>query len=529
MLASPGLSRFRDVSIRRKVSVMMLLSIGAGLALAATALIWYAFDAARDSEQETVATLARVTAANTSAALAFQDVSTATEILSSLSRARSVEQACLYAVDGAQGTNLFASFNSEAAYHCPPQPGGESVTGLMQASADVELAGERIGVLLVAQNLERLTETLSGQIRITLTVLGASLLISFLVSNLLQRYITLPILRLKEVAQRITETHDYGLRAEVYGRDEVGELVMDFNSMIQRIDQSAREVQQARDALATEVADKSRANEELERAMNSLQAATDQLVQSEKMASLGGLVAGVAHEINTPVGVSVTAASTLLDDTSTFLRAYEAGKMKRSDLDRYTETARESSEIILKNLHRAANLIQSFKQVAVDQSSEERRQFEVRGYLDEVLLSLRPKFKQSGHRVEVDCETGLMIDSYPGALAQIVTNLVGNSMAHAFPERNDGRMQLSMRIEEEKTAVLEYRDDGIGIAEAELGKIFDPFYTTKRGSGGSGLGLHIVFNLATRILGGQVKADSHPGNGIHFEIRFPANLRREAA
>ena len=528
-MASWGTSRFRDVSIRRKISMMMLISSGAGLMLAASLLIWYAFDASRDSEQENAATLARVTAANTSAALAFQDVATATEILASLSRAQSVEQACLYAIEGGSASTLFASFQTDSGRLCPPVPDAESDSGLMRAVADVDLGGERIGVLLIDQNLERLREIAAGQIRLTVSVLAASLLISFLVSFLMQRYVTSPILRLKEVAQRITETHDYGLRAEVQGRDEVGELVADFNSMIQRIDQSAREVQQARDALAQEVADKSRANEELERAMNNLQAATDQLVQSEKMASLGGLVAGVAHEINTPVGISVTAASTLLDDTTTFLRAYTTGQMKRSDLEQYTETARESSEIILKNLHRAANLIQSFKQVAVDQSSEERREFEIRSYLDEVLMSLRPKFKQSRHEVVVDCPAGLSIDSYPGALAQIVTNLVGNSLAHAFPDRDDGRMTLSVRIDDGDTAVLDYRDDGIGIDEAALGKIFDPFYTTKRGAGGSGLGLHIVFNLTTRILGGKVRADSKPGDGIHFELRFPAHIKRAAA
>ena len=519
---------FRDLSIRRKLLLMLVLSSATGLVLAAVALIGYAFDAAREAEQQDVQTLAKVTAANTSAALTFQDVATATEILASLREAGSVELACLYAVDEGEVQQLFAEFRA-AATGCPASPAGIGGEGMLLGQAEVRLGGEIIGRLYVVQNLTQLSQTLSGQVRITLSVLGASFLLSFVVAWLMQRYISYPILRLKEVAQRISETHDYSLRAEASGRDEVGELVRDFNAMIARIERSTHEVQRARDALAQEVAEKTRANAKLERALSDLQAATEQLVESEKMASLGALVAGVAHEVNTPVGVALTAASTLLGDTENFLKLYAEGRMKRSDLETYAQVARESSDIILKNLHRAANLIQSFKQVAVDQSSEERRRFAVGAYIEEVLTSLRPKIKRTGHQITVDCPPDLVIDSYPGALAQIITNLVGNSLTHAFPDRDDGHIELRVRFEPPGTVVFDYRDDGVGIPRDLLPKIFDPFFTTKRGGGGSGLGLHIVYNLATRILGGRVRADSTPGEGMHLQISFPTQARREAA
>ncbi len=194
--------------------------------------------------------------------------------------------------------------------------------------------------------------------------------------------------------------------------------------------------------------------------------------------------------------------------------------MKRSDLETYLDTASQSSTMLLSNLNRAADLIQSFKQVAVDQSTEERRCFTVKSYLDEILLSLRPQLKLTSHEISVHVDDSLELDTYPGAFAQIVTNLVMNSVTHAFAPGEHGEITLVL------TAVVDhlnftYSDNGCGIPDEYREKIFEPFFTTKRGQGGSGLGLHIIYNLVTQKLGGTMYCESAEGAGTRFVMTFP--------
>ncbi len=254
---------------------------------------------------------------------------------------------------------------------------------------------------------------------------------------------------------------------------------------------------------------------ELSRTLDHLKMAQGQLVEAEKMVALGTLVAGVAHEINTPVGVSVTAASVLHERSEGLLQAYQAGGMTRGDLERYIDHARQSSTLLLTNLKRAADLIASFKQVAVDQSSEERRVFHVRSYMEHVMLSLRPELKRTRHHVSITGDPELRISSFPGALSQILTNLVMNSLIHAYGPDDIGELRIAFHTDDDGI-VFEYSDDGRGIESAALIRIFDPFFTTRRNLGGSGLGLHIVYNLVTQRLGGTIRCDSAPGQGARF-------------
>ncbi|MBT5812026.1 MAG: PAS domain-containing sensor histidine kinase [Rhodospirillaceae bacterium] len=264
------------------------------------------------------------------------------------------------------------------------------------------------------------------------------------------------------------------------------------------------------------------ANDNLQHALDNLRETQGQLVESEKMASLGGLVAGVAHEINTPLGICVTASSHLNDVSGKLAEKFKQGGMRRSDMESFLKVNDESNAIILTNLQRAANLVRSFKQVAVDQSSEERRRFGLAAYLDEVLISLRPYLKKGNHEVIVECDDSIEVDGYPGALSQIITNLVMNSLTHAYAEGVVGTLRMQAKKMEGDEIRLCYNDDGIGIPEDHIAKVFDPFFTTKRGSGGSGLGLNILYNLVTQKLGGRVKCESEPGEGATFIIKFPA-------
>jgi predicted ATPase/signal transduction histidine kinase len=262
---------------------------------------------------------------------------------------------------------------------------------------------------------------------------------------------------------------------------------------------------------------------ELSQTLEDLKSAQNQLVESEKMAALGGLVAGVAHEINTPIGIGITAASLLAEKVTQFCETYANGSIKRSELEKFMDIALQSSNMILANLTRAAELIHSFKEVAVDQSSELKRTFKVRDYLDEILISLTAKLRTTKHKVEINCDRNIVLDSYPGVLSQIVTNLVMNSLIHAYDRDDAGVMAFDFQLEGDRL-IFEYADNGKGITPENLSKIFEPFFTTKRGQGGTGLGLHIIYNLVTQKLQGTIQCQSQLGKGTKFTIAFPAQI-----
>ncbi|MBF0449821.1 MAG: hypothetical protein HQK75_03890 [Candidatus Magnetomorum sp.] len=261
---------------------------------------------------------------------------------------------------------------------------------------------------------------------------------------------------------------------------------------------------------------------ELKASLALIQETQNQLVEAEKMASLGELVAGVAHEINTPIGIAVTESSFMEYKTTELFKKYHAGNMKRSDLEKYLKNATEASLGILKNLNRAANLIQNFKQVAVDQSSEQKRRINVNNYMHEILISLRPKYKRTDHKISVNCSEDIEIVTYPGAFYQVMSNLIMNSLIHGFENIDKGEMVFTITSQESKICII-YTDNGSGIAPDILSKIFDPFFTTKRGKGGTGLGLHIVYNLVVQNLGGTISCSSTPGHGCQFVLYIPVN------
>ncbi|MFL6673867.1 MAG: ATP-binding protein, partial [Massilia sp.] len=267
-------------------------------------------------------------------------------------------------------------------------------------------------------------------------------------------------------------------------------------------------------------------NTALNAALTALQEAQSELVRQEKLASLGRLVAGVAHEINTPLGICVTATSHLVQELKLTREELDAGEMTEDSLNSFLEIVDQSLRIMTTNTQRAAALVRSFKQVAVDQSSGDIRSFNLGAYLNEVLLSLQPKLKGRPVKVEVDCGKDMTLDSYPGAVSQILTNMVMNSLVHGFEDGQAGRIDIRAALDE-GMVTLEYSDDGMGMDEDTLGKLFDPFFTTKRGNGGSGLGAHILYNLVTGALGGTVRVESAPGKGLQYYLKFPRSLRPE--
>ena len=266
------------------------------------------------------------------------------------------------------------------------------------------------------------------------------------------------------------------------------------------------------------------ANVELRTTLERLTQAQRQLFESEKLASLGGMVAGIAHEINTPLGIGVTAASHLREEAQRLLERMRAGaEPDAAEFEAFRVMACESSDMILRNLQRADRLVRSFKRIAVDQSSEDRRVVDLGASLDEIVTTLGPSLKKLPHRVEIECPPGIVIETAPGALYQVVTNLVMNSLAHGFAPGVAGSILL--RAQRDGGVIsIEYVDNGRGMDEAVRARIYEPFYTTSRGQGGSGLGMHIVYTLVTQVLGGTIDCDSVPGQGTRFRIRFPERL-----
>ncbi|MFC5407068.1 ATP-binding protein [Cohnella soli] len=258
----------------------------------------------------------------------------------------------------------------------------------------------------------------------------------------------------------------------------------------------------------------------LEGRYTELQHAQKQLIESEKMVALGSLVAGVSHEINTPIGIGVTAASYLEERSRTFNETYKSNQMKRSDLEDYLKMVLETTGMLQSNLFRASELIRSFKQIAVDRSVEIKRTFQLKEYIKEVLVSLQPKLKKTKLNVLLLGEDHIDIHSDPGALSQIITNLIMNSIIHAFEEDEEGTITITATSSPDELTIR-YSDNGKGMPPEVVEQIFHPFFTTNRAAGGTGLGMNIVYNLATQSLGGTIRCESVPGAGTTFTIQIP--------
>lgn len=265
-------------------------------------------------------------------------------------------------------------------------------------------------------------------------------------------------------------------------------------------------------------------NRQLQDTIKHLRETQEQLIASEKLAALGSLVKGVAHEINTPLGVGVTAASHLQDEVNALAAQLRHKQITRSQLAGFIDTAQMTNQMVVANLDRAVGLVQSFRQVASDQSDDIRRDFNLYQCLDGVVASLAPRVEQNGDRIELDCPHDLDLDSYPSALIQVLTQLSINALDHGFgsgaSSRSGGTLSIDCRRRGDRVRIT-CSDDGAGMAPEVLSRLFDPFVTTQRGQGYVGLGLHIAYNLVTGTLGGRINCDSQPGKGTRFFIDLP--------
>ena len=279
-------------------------------------------------------------------------------------------------------------------------------------------------------------------------------------------------------------------------------------------------------ALFAEIRDKRRLAE------IALQASETQryLIETERLAALGGLVAGVSHEINTPVGTSLTVASSLAHRSAAFAEQIAAGEVRRSQLDEFAESCRDASNQLVANLQRAGELIQSFKQVAVDRSHADRRTFDLGVVTEQIVASIRPGLPRPRRdSIVIEIPAQITLYSYPGAYGQVLTNLIFNAFTHGFPDKRDGRVSIKVRELGTDQVEIIFSDDGVGIPGEVQRHVFDPFFTTNRAQGNTGLGLYIVHNLVIQHLGGTITLVSAPGKGTSICMTLPLNAPGEAA
>ncbi|MFP4363326.1 MAG: sensor histidine kinase [Spirochaetia bacterium] len=347
-----------------------------------------------------------------------------------------------------------------------------------------------------------------------------------------------PLGRLSDGIRSIADGH-YGIRLPEDRHVDVNQIITDVNGMASQIQERKRSLEQEitrRTAAETKLQNMNQELEERvakrtkelqevnmaqEESLRMLRETQAVLVESEKMAALGNLVAGLAHEINTPVGISVTAVTHLEEKLKELNNLYQAKKMRQKDFNDFLETAGDSTQMIVRNLRRASELIASFKQVAVDRTRGDSRTFNMREYLNDIILSLRPELKKLKPEIHIECDDEMKIYGNPGILSQIVTNFVVNSKVHGFGGF-EGTPKIEITVYEQDSELhLIYADNGKGMSEDVRKHIFEPFFTTKRGSGGTGLGMNIVYNLITFKLKGSIICDSTPGEGTRFHLSFP--------
>ncbi len=264
-------------------------------------------------------------------------------------------------------------------------------------------------------------------------------------------------------------------------------------------------------------------NSQLEKTMSELTITQEQLLESEKMASLGGLVKGIAHEVNTPAGVVLTADSSLLERTLEIQEIFNKGEITQEKLAEYLDDSIQCTELSLANIRRVAELIQTFKKVAVDQSSNDQRSFNLAEYIEQVIVSTHSLTRKGHHSVVINCSKDIVLFNYPGAFAQIISILISNSVHHGFANKEHGLMTFDFESQGDDL-LIKFADDGVGASQEVIDNIFEPFYTTARGSGGSGLGAHILFNLVTQLLMGSIKCEAGLESGLQFEIIIPMNI-----
>lgn len=517
--------------------IMAIASIT--LALAAGLSIYQQITTYREDLETTVVMLADMLSQHAEADIAVGDITATTQRLASVSQADLVTHVHAYWYDPDQELTFLASYNREG------EPAIGSQAGILNTLRQPQLSDNRmevarpvmfedkyVGYIYLSASAANFHNLVWRAVLLNLAVLVVMMLLTFLLAWRLQHFLVGPITALSEFVQGTARSRDYGARTPPSGVYELNNLNEAINVLLARIQDTLQrqaeaeaEHQKLNASLEEMVHQRTLAlkdaNLELIQTLEKLHQYQRQLVENEKMASLGDMVAGVAHEVNTPIGLGVTASSMMLDNIEVVQKHFRERTLKASALEKFLTDSSENLNIIFRNLNRAAELISSFKQVAVDQTTETPRTFCVSQLINEILLSLRPQLKKHQHNINIHCDPTLHVTTQAGPINQILINLIVNSVVHGFEGVEHGTIDITAQLVSASNLKLVYRDNGNGIPEEIRKRIFDPFVTTRRGQGGSGLGMHLVYNLVTQALNGSITLSSEEGNGVEFMIVFP--------
>lgn len=386
---------------------------------------------------------------------------------------------------------------------------------------DISFEGERLGSVSLMYSLKSARQRAAADSQLLLTIIIFQLIFSLgVLSYFLRQRVVRPLTALEKAAGGIA-SGDLKTAIPTLQNDEFGGLSAQLEIMRGSLEQSFTTLEDRVKERTAELVD---LNKELKGALDKLQQAQGNLVQSEKLAALGSLVAGVAHELNTPLGNGLTVASSLYDSTRHIERQFKSG-ITRAELETYLADMNEGTHLVVASLERASELVSGFKQVAVDRTSAQRRHFKLADMLSETRMTLSPMFKHTPYSVHIEVPNDVLMDSYPGPLGQVITNFLNNALIHAFDGRDHGTIDIvceKVDIDEnEKGVRMVVADDGNGIPEENISRIFDPFFTTKLGEGGNGLGMHIVHNIVTGMLGGSIEVKSQLKQGTQFIVTVP--------
>lgn len=371
------------------------------------------------------------------------------------------------------------------------------------------------------------------EVRLQYVKHGAQISVGALIVILLLMHWRLvrPLEKLVEASGRI-ERGQLGVPIERIFHDEVGALADSLEAtrlallnLVAQLESRNQQLTDANENLEQRVLERT---ESLGKTLLTLEHAQEEIIQTEKLASLGRVVAGVAHELNTPIGNALTVASTIQSDLAELKAEMANGSLRRSSMLQFVERADEGLALSMNNLQRAAHLISDFKQVAVDQTSDQRRKFDLAEVTSEVLNMLNPTIRKSGCEIKKNLWANLSCDGFPGRYGQVLTNLVMNATIHAFDATAPGAITVTIGALDADNVELIVADDGIGMDESVRARVFDPFFTTKLGRGGSGLGMNIVHSIVTRILEGHITVHSKPGEGTSVRVVFPRVLKAQA-
>ncbi|RPJ65311.1 HAMP domain-containing histidine kinase [Alteromonas sediminis] len=494
-----------------------------------------------DKVRQKLTVLAKVMAANVAkdVANARPLSGAAEERLKSLEASSMITNAHIYFDNEDGSQSFFTSYNKSGQSTIPNKIGqldglysGNEVSGGIELAHPIVFMGKKVGDLYMRASTDELSTFITESVAFHALLFILMLLIATFLALRLQRAITWPLTQAINLLHKTMKERNYAHRAGPSQIAEIDKLNNATNLLLQRIEEiidKQKEAEAQHKKLNTSLEQMvsqrtvalKEANQELIQTLEKLHQFQRQIVQNEKMASLGDMVAGVAHEVNTPIGLGVTASTMMLDRLTTIKEQFDAKTLKASTMSRFIDEGQENLNIIYRNLNRAAELISSFKQVAVDQTSEASREVNVKQLINEILLSLRPRLKKTPHEVVVNCPDDLILETKAGPINQILINLIVNSIIHAFEDNEKGIITITISMLTEDNLRLIYTDTGSGIPNSIRKRIFDPFVTTKRGQGGSGLGMHLVYNLVTQGLNGSITLNSEEGQGVEFVIVFP--------